>query len=201
MDLSTLLLTSLTTYGVWALGAATLISGLGLPLPASMLLLAAGAFMRQGTLNWQAGVLLAAFGAIAGDMTSYLMGRYGGTLALGGWAHTPIWQQAQGVFARWGGLTVFLSRFILTPIALPVNLIAGSTHYTPWRFLSSVVLGELVWVLGFSSLGYLFADQWSALSTATGSVSSWILIGAVILVGGVYLVRRFWPRRLLTAAR
>src|SRR3990172_4082758 len=65
-DLSELVLTNLTAYGAWVLGAATLISALGLPLPATMLLLAAGAFMRQGTLNWQAGGFLAGLGAMVG---------------------------------------------------------------------------------------------------------------------------------------
>jgi len=41
-DFSEIALTSLLTYSEWALGAATLVSALGLPLPATMLLCATG---------------------------------------------------------------------------------------------------------------------------------------------------------------
>ena len=190
-DLSELVLTNLTAYGAWVLGAATLISALGLPLPATMLLLAAGAFMRQGTLNWQAGVFLAALGAMVGDSVSYLLGRYASAVAFRRAQTTATWYQAQGVFQRWGGLAVFLSRFLLTPLASPVNLIAGSTHYTLWRFLGSVVSGELLWVLIFSGLGYTFADRWEALSDLMGNLSAVFMGMAVLLISG-YLLRRVW---------
>ena len=158
-DFTEIAFASLLTYGELALGAATLVSALGLPLPATMLLLAAGAFVRQGALNWQAAVILAALGAVAGDSLSYLLGRYSGARVMRRAQTAAKWHQARGVFQRWGGLAVFLSRFLFTPLALPVNLIAGSTRYTIWRFLGFVVLGELLWVLIFSGLGYAFADQ------------------------------------------
>ena len=193
-DFSELVLTGLRTYGEWALGAATLVSALGLPLPATMLLLAAGAFMREGVLNWQAGVILAALGAVLGDSASYLLGRYGGAMVVRRAQTAGTWHQAQGIFERWGGLTVFLTRFLLTPLALPVNLIAGGAHYTLWRFLGSVVSGELLWVLIFSGLGYAFADRWEALSTLVGDLSA-VLVGVALLLIGGYLLRRFWPGR------
>ena len=41
VDLSELFLNGMLTYGIWALGLATLVSAVGVPLPATMLLLAA----------------------------------------------------------------------------------------------------------------------------------------------------------------
>lgn len=200
LNVNTFIFTAMAAYGAWALGAATLVGAIGVPLPTSMLLLAAGAFVRQGALDWWAALLLAAVGAIAGDWVSYLLGRFGGTLVTDRWAGAKPWQQARSSFARWGWLSVFFSRFMLTPLALPVNLVAGSTHYTGWRFLSSVVAGELVWVLAFSSLGYLFADQWQALSTALGSASLWLLALAATGVAAAFLARHLWhpqPRPVL----
>ena len=191
-----ILLSSILAYGAWALGAATLVGALGLPLPTTMLLLAAGAFMRQGTLNWQTAMALAALGAVLGDSASYLVGRYGGAATSRRMEKARAWRQAQGVFQRWGGLTIFFSRFLLTPLALPVNLIAGSTRYTVWRFLSLVVLGEILWVLLFSSLGYLFADQWSALSEVLGSATVMLLCLLALLVVGVCLTHRVYAHHL-----
>ena len=81
IDLSGLLLSGMLTYGIWALGLATLVSAIGVPLPATMVLLAAGAFARQGVLNWQSAVALAALGAMLGDTVSYLLARFGSKLA------------------------------------------------------------------------------------------------------------------------
>lgn len=184
IDLNEVILAGLQTYGAWALGAATLISALGLPLPATMLLLAAGAFMQQGVLNWQSAVVLAALGAVLGDSASYLLGRFGGARALRRVQATATWHQAQGTFQRWGGLSVFLSRFLLTPLALPVNLIAGSARYTFWRFLRSAAPGEVLWVLIFSGLGYAFADQWQALSEGLSSLSTGLAMISLLAIGG-----------------
>ena len=45
IDLSGLFLSGMLTYGIWALGLATLVSAIGVPLPATMILLAAGGWV------------------------------------------------------------------------------------------------------------------------------------------------------------
>ena len=123
--LSALFLSGMLTYGIWALGLATLAGALGVPVPTSMLVIAAGALARQGVLDWQWAVALAVLGAIAGDSVSYLMGRFGARLAPQRVQCNGAWRRAQTTFERWGGLAVFLSRFLLLPLALPINLMAG----------------------------------------------------------------------------
>jgi membrane protein DedA with SNARE-associated domain len=194
IELDELILSGMLTYGPWALGLATMLSALGLPLPATMLLLAAGAFARQGALEWPAAVALAALGAVLGDGGSYLLGRFGGGWVLRGAQDNVIWQRAKATLNRWGALAIFLTRFLLTPLALPVNLIAGSTRYAPWRFAGLVLLGEVVWVAAFGSLGYLFADRWEALSAALGDMSG-VWLGAALLLGLAALIRRRWAAR------
>lgn len=187
-------LAGMQIHGVWALGAATLLSALGLPLPATMLLLGAGAFARQGVLDWPSAIVLAAAGAILGDAASYWLGRLGGDLASARAQAAPAWVQARDLFQRWGGLAIFVSRFALTPLALPVNLVAGGARYSAWRFIAPVVLGEVVWVIVFGGLGYAFADQWAALSSAlsnqAGAFSAY-LVALIALVGAV----AWWLRR------
>ena len=194
-DLSGLFLSGMLTYGIWALGLATLISAIGVPLPATMILLAAGAFARQGVLNWEAAVALAALGAMLGDTVSYLLARFGGKLAFQRMQASGAWSQSQTVFERWGGLAVFFSRFLLTPLALPINLLAGSTRYTLWRYLGGVVAGEALWVVTFGGMGYLFADQWETVSAVMGNLSGAFAAAALGLIGAGYLFRRAWLGR------
>ncbi len=190
IDISQLFLSGMLTYGTWALGLATLISAIGIPLPSTVILLAAGAFVQQDVWDWQSAVILAALGAILGDTVSYLLARRGGRLVLRRAQSTNAWARAQGIFEQWGGLAVFLTRFLLTPLALPINLLAGATQYAPWRYVSLVVAGETLWVLTFGGLGYFFADQWEAVSAFAGSVTSVIAIAVVGFAGAGYLWRR-----------
>lgn len=182
-----LLLTGLLNYGSALLGGTLFLAALGLPLPATMLLLAAGAFSQQGVVDVQSCSLAATAGAIAGDGCSYLLGRYGlGRLAqLPGLAavHGTLapHSRASRIFSRWAGWSVLLTRFALTPLALPVNLLAGSTRY-PWaRFMGVVVLGECLWVAIFFGLGRLFAQQWESLSQLATDITG-VLVGVLLVV-------------------
>ena len=192
--LSALFLSAMLTYGIWALGLATLAGAIGVPLPTSMLVIAAGALARQGVLDWQWAVALAILGAIAGDSVSYLIGRFGARLAPQRLQSTGAWRRAQATFERWGGLAVFLSRFLLLPLAIPINLMAGSTSYTPWRYMSFVVTGEVIWVLAFGGMGYAFASSWETMSDSLGSMGSVAAGVAVAVTSGAYLLRRLWLR-------
>lgn len=177
----------LSTYGQLALPLALMVGALGVPLPGTLLLLAAGALASAGALDPVMVGALALLGVVIGDSGSYLLGRYGGTLVLerasrGGGA----WRKAREIFDRWGGSTVFLTRFLLTPLALPANLIAGSARYSFRRFLAFDLAGEAVWVGLFGGLGYLFADNWQALSEAADT-ATWSLVAAAAVAAGVYV--------------
>jgi membrane protein DedA with SNARE-associated domain len=92
-------------------------------------------------------------------------------------------------FERWGGWGVFVTRFLLTPISLPINLLAGSTHF-PWqRFMSAVIVGELLCVALFGGAGYVFADRWEDLSSIAGD-SAAITLGLVLVTWGLIHLRR-----------
>jgi membrane protein DedA with SNARE-associated domain len=193
-DLTEAFLTAMLAYGPPALSLALMIGALGLPLPGTMFLLAAGAFARQGVLDWPLAAPLALLGAVVGDSSGYLLGRYGGRLVLRWVEDSATWQGAQQVFDRRGGLAILLTRFLLTPLAVPTNLIAGSSQYAFWRFLAFDISGELVWVALYGGLGYLFAQSWEVLNDLAGNLSG-LLVGLVALgVGGYLAYRRFRGR-------
>jgi len=198
-ELTEAFLTAMLAYGPFALALALLIAALGVPLPATLLLLAAGAFARQGALDaaWAGGLALLA--SVLGDSGGYCLGRCGGALVRRRVAGQAGWQRAQTSFARRGSLAVLLTRFALTPLALPTNLIAGSTHYAFPRFLVFDVIGELAWVTIYGGLGYLFADQWETLSDLAGNLTG-VLLGLLALATGGYLAFRWRQRRIQLAS-
>lgn len=78
-DLADLLVTALLNHGTLALGATLFLAALGVPLPASMMLIAAGAFARQGVLGAPDTAVAALAGAVLGDSGSDGIGRFGST--------------------------------------------------------------------------------------------------------------------------
>lgn len=179
-DLTGLLLTALLNYGAVMLGGTLFLAALGLPLPASMVLIAAGAFAQQGVLGAQAAAAAALAGAVLGDSGSYGLGRFAAPRIPARMRASPLWTRATALFARWGLLGIFLTRFLLTPVALPVNLLAGSTRY-PWpRYMAAVIAGEATWVGLFGGAGYAFARQWESISSLV-SDGGGVLLGAVLV--------------------
>ncbi|WP_332743524.1 DedA family protein [Hydrogenophaga sp.] len=193
-EVSEWLLTALLNHGNTLLGGTLFLAAFGIPLPATMLLMAAGSFTRQGVLPLEGALLSACVGAVAGDGCSYVLGRTGLKLVPRSITGSQGWQRAAALFSRWGGWGVFVSRFLLTPVALPVNLLAGSTRY-PWqRFMSAVVAGEVIWVFLFGGLGHLFASQWEVLSQLAGDAMG-VLMGAVLVLGGIWALVSSRQRR------
>jgi membrane-associated protein len=194
---SELLLTGLLNHGLLLLGGVLFFAALGMPLPATMLLVAAGAFARQDVLDLPRAGAAALAGAVSGDIGSYLLGRSGAALVSSRVSsRVPARLQATAaatgaarLFHRWGGWAVFVSRFALTPLALPVNLLAGSTHLAWGTYLAAVVTGEVLWVGLFGGLGYLFADRWEVISELAGDVVGLLLGVALVLVGGLVIRR------------
>jgi membrane-associated protein len=190
-DLSDLLLTGLLNHGSLLLGLVLFLAAFGVPLPATMLLLAAGAFARQGVLPWLTAALAGMVGAVLGDFASYEVGRQAGQRLPARLTGTAAWREAAERFSRWGVWAVFFSRFLLTPIALPINLLAGSTGFAWGRFALAVLTGEAIWVLLFGGLGAVFAGSWEALSALAGDVAG-LFLGAVVAAVGSW---RLWVAR------
>lgn len=184
-----LLLTALLNHGALLLGTVLCLAALGVPIPASMLLIAAGAFAQQGVLDAPGAAMAGLAGAVLGDSGSYGLGRFGAAWLPARLLDSPAWTRSAALIARWGGWSVYLTRFLLTPIALPVNLLAGSTRYPIRRYLAAVVAGEATWVVLYGGAGYLFATQWEAISNLVAD-------GVGLLVGvALAAVAGHWLRR------
>lgn len=186
------LLSALLAYGMPLYGASIFVSALGVPLPVSLLVIAAGAFISQGLLDWRLVLLVGWGAALVGDSGAFWIGRVAESWVERRFGTIPTWQTALNAFARRGWLAVFLSRFWLTPIALPVNLISGSRYAYP-RFLSADIPGEFVWVAGYAVLGYFFGGQWEAVSDFVADFSGFS-VGLVLLAVGVVVGLRRWKK-------
>lgn len=185
------LLQGLADYGPLVLGLAMLPGAVGLPVPVGMLLIAAGALVRQGSIAWQAAFLFAWLGALASDALCYTLGRRTRRWARGRLRerYDTVWHQAEELFRKNGGWAVFATSWLVRGLAIPTVLIAGSSRYSFWRFLAWDAVGKLFWILLHAGLGYAFASQWKLVGEAIGRFGSYLGLGA-ILAGSIYLLLR-----------
>lgn len=186
------LLALVPTWGLWLIGLCTYASCLALPIPASVVMLAAGGFAASGDLVlWQAiGAALA--GATAGDQTGYLAGRTGGVALVERLGHdgtrAAILTRARELMQRRGGIAVFLSRWLFSPLGPYVNVIAGAMRQGWAAFTLWGVAGEAVWCGLYVLMGRAFAGNLAAASDLLGSVLGLVASGAAVLGLGWWLL-------------
>lgn len=182
--MSDFLLTQVINYGAPLLAIVVFIGGLGAPLPCTLLVIAAGAFARQGILPWHTTALVSIISVVIGDMLSYSLGYYASGYVLKRFSGTPQWLEAEKTFEKWGPLSIFFSRFLVTAIALPVNLLSGTTRYPFRKFLMYDLLGEMIWIFGYGGLGYLFGSQWEMVNEFLSNFGG-LVLGVVVFIVGI----------------
>ncbi|MBI3161848.1 MAG: DedA family protein [Chloroflexi bacterium] len=182
--MSDFLLTQVINFGAPLVGVILFLGALGLPIGASVVLIAAGAFSQQGILEWPATALVGLIGALSGDMLSFGMGYYAKDQAHRRFGDMPAWINAQSLFQQHAGKTIFLTRWLVTAIAIPTNLIAGSSGYRFSRFMAYDLAGEIVWVGLYGGLGYLFGSQWELVSDFVSNFGG-LLLGLALLGFGI----------------
>ena len=189
--MSDYLLTLIINYGAPVFAVLLFLGALGLPVGASVLVIAAGAFSQQGILNWPLAALLGWIGAILGDAISFGIGFYAKDWVDKRFGRSPTWRSAEQTFDERAGLAIYLTRFLITALAVPTNLIAGGSGIRFRRFMFYDSLGELTWILLYGGLGYVFGSQWELVSTFISNFGG-LILGIVILGVGVWL----WNKRL-----
>jgi membrane protein DedA with SNARE-associated domain len=174
------ILSLVPVYGGYIAALATFLSCLALPIPSSMVMLTAGAFVASGDLPAASTAAMALGGAIAGDQVGYALGRQSaGFVSRLGPKSAALVDRARALTDRHGGLGVFLSRWLFSPLGPYVNLVAGATRMGWLRFTIWDFLGEAVWVGLYLGTGYAFADQIEAAAELAANFSGVLAAGAV----------------------
>lgn len=181
-------------WGALIVGLANLLACMALPIPASLVMLAAGAFIATGDLIpatvWSAAIL----GAIAGDQIGYAVGRLGLTRLAGRFATNRRAVRMGHKAARWLDRrripALFLSRWAVSALGPYINLAAGAARMRWLDFTLPAVAGELVWCTIYLGLGWGFARDIEFIGEALGNLAFAASAGVVALVLGRALLRR-----------
>lgn len=188
------LLQLVLSYGVLVLAPVLLGAAIGLPLPASLLMVAVGAFARADLLNLPLFLLCAVGATLAGNAVGYAIGRRGGAGALARWSARfkggeAAIGRAERLFARRGGAAVLLSRFPLSPLSAVINILAGVGRYPFRAFALYNLLGVTLWAGFYAGAGYAFSASWDVLADLLGSAAQALTLLVVIAALVVLLLR------------
>ncbi|PVZ11458.1 MULTISPECIES: DedA family protein [unclassified Pseudomonas] len=185
-------------YGAWiyAILFAVIFCETGLVvtpfLPGDSLLFIGGAVAAGGAMD---PVLLAALlmaAAVLGDSTNYVIGRTLGERLFRN-PNSKIFrrdylEQTQAFYARHGGKTVTLARFL--PILRTfAPFVAGIGKMAYPRFLAFSVLGTVAWVGGLVALGYFFGNVPFIKQHLTVLILAIILLSLVPMLIGLVRAR------------
>jgi membrane protein DedA with SNARE-associated domain/rhodanese-related sulfurtransferase len=198
----------LLMYGYLLLFGWVLVEQLGVPLPATPVLLAAGALSAEGHLSFALALVASVAGALAADSVWFLVGRRYGHRVLRllcklSLEPTTCVRRTQDSFGRRRGVLLMFAKFIpgLGLLAPPV---AGQNGMSLGPFLLFDAIGGTLWVTVLLVCGRLFGD----VIKRNPGLLQWVtrFSGALLLLGvAAFFLGRLYRRRAvlkkLAAAR
>ena len=188
----------LAQHGYAVVAISLFLAAAGLPLPTSIVLLAAGSLARQG-FDLRVLLLLASSSAILGDVLLFFGGRYTGWWLLAGMCRLSmnpegcIFSSSAYLYRR-GAKTLLFSKWIpgLSSMAAPL---AGSLNMRFWRFFRLDAVGVLFYCGLWMSIGYIFSNFLVEIEAWLQTLGHAVLIVILMLVAA-YVVSLvvFWVR-------
>ena len=192
------LLPLISRHGYLLLAAMCFAEAVGLPIPAAIALLTAGAVAAYGKLHIYPVLGIGLVAMLAGDLLLYFVGRVSGWTLLGFLCRlsanpeTCILRSAEYFYKR-GKQTLLFAKFIpgINTMSPPL---AGSMNMRLGTFLQFDVLGIALYVSAYSLGGYIFSDALRAITR--GLRSAGFAAEVVFGVGlAAYIVYRIWLYR------
>jgi membrane protein DedA with SNARE-associated domain len=153
------------------------------PIPSLLVMPFAGYLAWRGDFSLPVILVINSTAALTGSMLSYWLGAAGGKpllLKYGKWVFVrpKDIEKTEAYFARRGGPTVFIARFVPV-IRHLISIPAGIARMPLRQFLTQTFLGSTIWGGGLMVLGYVLGPQWQGVAEKAKRID---LIIAVVIV-------------------
>jgi len=186
---------TIAQHGYAVIFLAVLSEAIGLPIPAALAMVVAGAACASHAMNLPLVFAICLLALVCGDFFMYTLGRYTGWALLGILCRvsvnpeTCILRSAESFYKR-GKITLVMAKFIpgVNTIAPPL---AGSMKMRPLQFLEFDAMGAALYALAYLLLGFVFRDFLAAITRgflAAGRAVEIALLTAII----AYVIYRLW---------
>jgi membrane protein DedA with SNARE-associated domain len=177
------------------------LTGIGLPIPEEVPIVAAGVASKAGALKWYYALPACLVGALLGDSLMYAIGRFFGARVLK--AH-PWWsgfltaereKTIEDLLKKHGIKAFFVARF-LVGLRSPFYLTAGILRVKYRWFLLADFICATVVIGGFFGLAYLFGDRISGLIQSAERGLTMAVIALALVALAVIAFFSFRKRRI-----
>ncbi len=167
------------------------------PIPSLLVMPFAGFLASRGEFSLSAILVINSTAALTGSSLSYWLGAAGGKpllLRYGKYlfVRPKDIEKTEQYFARHGGKTVFVARF-LPVVRHLISIPAGIARMPLSQFLTLTFLGATIWGGGLMVLGYQLGSNWEAIAQKAKRVD--LIIAALIVLAILAVVVRFVLRR------
>jgi len=193
-------LSALLAYRYPALALVLLVGAIGLPVPTGFTTLLAGSMVAIGEMTWPLAATIAVGASVGGDVIGYAVGRLADESFLdraGRWVGYSGHRRTRvhRLFAEWGGLTVLLTRTLVSHLSSLASLLAGISGYQFAAFLGYATLGRILWTAAYLGLGYVIGNNIEAAGIFLQQVTGLILSLGLALIVGSYLLAPYFRSR------
>jgi len=167
------------------------------PIPSLLVMPFAGYLASQGIFSLPVILVINSTAALTGSLLSYVVGATGGKPLLvkyGKWVFVreKDLERAELYFARHGGATVLIARF-LPVVRHLISVPAGIARMPLPKFLLQTFLGATIWGGGLMVVGYVLGSQWEEVAAKAKRVD--LVIAGLIVLAILALAIRFVIRR------
>jgi len=184
-------------YGYALLFLWVLVEQGGLPIPATPLVLAAGALAGQGRMSFPLVILCATAGCVAADVFWYFFGKRRGAIVLNLLCRIALEpdscvRRTETRFSKLGARTLLICKFV-PGLNTAAPALAGMVGVPYARFAAFDIAGGLLWAIAWTLLGFIFSKQLDRVAADIHLVGGWLLL---VFIGGViaYVLYR-WRER------
>jgi LPXTG-motif cell wall-anchored protein len=186
----------------WGVGLLMAIENVVLPMPSEVIMTLGGFQSSRGRMTLWGVILAGTIGSVAGALPMYWAARALGEERVTRWVENHgKWMllrrrelmRAHDRFQRHGGIAVFFSQ-LLPGIRGLISLPAGFAEMNVGLFILANFVGTIIWCGVLAYLGYVLGANYTRVHRYVGP-ATWAILGALVLSGAVWVVRRRRRRR------
>lgn len=168
----------------------------GFLVPGQVVAVTAGLLAKVGSLDIGWVLIFLFFGAVAGDLIGYFLGKeYGENFIIKYGKYFFLkkdnFDKTRELIHAHTGKTIIIGRFnsvtrAITPFA------AGSVGTTLGKFLFYDILGGIAWAISFAGLGYIFGNNYKAITNYFGE---FVVIAIILGIFIIYAYKKINKKR------
>ena len=168
------------------------------PVPSEAIMPFAGFLIAEGKMTFFGVIFFSTLGSIIGSWISYAMGRYGGEIFVDRYGRYLLLDRqelkaTEKFFARYGQLTIFISRFIPVVRHL-ISIPAGAAKMNIWSFSILTVIGAGLWNAFLAYAGFKLKQNWHQVMEYSHIVDI-VVVGILVVLVGLFIWRHYQKKK------